>query len=834
MKTQNIAFDTLEELENLLLKHQIEDDEKLLLQCFCGSAELSFLEPLQAFLATSFPKATLLGTSTDGIIDNITIYDEQRSLLSCTLFEKTKLVTSSVRLDSYEMNSNKMGIALAHSLDWCAPKAVIAFSDGIFTNGETFVKGFSSVLPDVVLAGGMAGDNGKLQQTYVFDKNQIIAQGAICVALVSTSLYLVTNFNFDWTSLGKGMRVTKSIENRVYDIDGMRAVDVYAKYLGKELAQRLPQIGIEFPLVLEKDGMLVGRAVIAKNDDGSLTFAGNVDEGSIVRFAIGDVETILHNSGYRIHKFLQTPDFSIESVFIYSCMARRRFLQRYAAGELEELGKLDAVAGFFTYGEFFHDKEYNRLFNETMTLLALSENKQATVSPCYSTYDYTKQSLSLSTQHALAHLANAVSQELEELNETLEQRVQEAQKKIYRQAYIDGLTKLPNRTNLINRLDTYIGKVLLLLNIDDFTTINDFYGHGIGDEVLRYVAKTLQNAVLDVDGEVFKLPSDEFVVILDIEPVDSVIQNYIDHVVASITSKPFEMDGSLIYLNVTVAASLINIEKTGLVNADMALKLAKRSGKHSVIFHHDLMLAQSYKQNIQVANRLKYALEHDGILPFYQPIYNAATLEVEKYESLVRLRDKDGKIYAPYSFLEVSEKIKVYEKITQMMIDKTFAYFQKNDANFSLNLAFSDIKDHQTKTYLFEKMQEYDVASQLTIEILETEAIEDQKVVFEFANEVYYRGAKIAIDDFGSGFANFEYMTKIRSDIMKIDGSLIKNIDKDNNAKLITETIVDFAKKLGKQTVAEFVHSKEVYEIVKALGVDYVQGYYLGEPKESI
>jgi EAL domain-containing protein (putative c-di-GMP-specific phosphodiesterase class I) len=222
------------------------------------------------------------------------------------------------------------------------------------------------------------------------------------------------------------------------------------------------------------------------------------------------------------------------------------------------------------------------------------------------------------------------------------------------------------------------------------------------------------------------------------------------------------------------------------------------------------------------------------IFPYYQPIFDVRTGQVEKYEALVRLKDSTGKILSPYLFLDVSEKIKLYHKITEIMIEKTFSYFATNGLHFSLNLAFSDMLNDKTRDFLFEKMAYYDIASQLTIEILETQEYEKDEVVKQFIEDVYAHGAVVAIDDFGSGYANFEHLTSIPSDIIKIDGSLIKNIHQDKNTRLIVETIIDFVKKLNKKVLAEFVHNKEVYDIVKELGIDYIQGYYLGEPKPEV
>ncbi len=142
--------------------------------------------------------------------------------------------------------------------------------------------------------------------------------------------------------------------------------------------------------------------------------------------------------------------------------------------------------------------------------------------------------------------------------------------------------------------------------------------------------------------------------------------------------------------------------------------------------------------------------------------------------------------------------------------------------------------DGDVNNFIFDKIKEYGVAKQVVFEILEDESIENQIRVENFIEKAKRRGVKIAIDDFGTGYSNFSYMMKIKPDYLKIDGSIIKNIDKDKNSKAILKAIVSFAKTLQVKTIAEFVHSKEVYDICYSLGVDEFQGFYLAEPREKM
>lgn len=142
--------------------------------------------------------------------------------------------------------------------------------------------------------------------------------------------------------------------------------------------------------------------------------------------------------------------------------------------------------------------------------------------------------------------------------------------------------------------------------------------------------------------------------------------------------------------------------------------------------------------------------------------------------------------------------------------------------------------DPQTVQFILDKLEHSGIAKRVIFEILESEGIENFEEVRQFIDKVKQWGGRIAIDDFGSGYSNFAYILNLQVDFIKIDASLIKNIDTDKNSRIIVETIVDFAKRLGIKTVAEFVHSKEVFETVKEIGIDFSQGFYFHKPSEYL
>lgn len=247
-----------------------------------------------------------------------------------------------------------------------------------------------------------------------------------------------------------------------------------------------------------------------------------------------------------------------------------------------------------------------------------------------------------------------------------------------------------------------------------------------------------------------------------------------------------------------------------------------------------MAMSKEYEKNFKWSKRLKLAIEDDKVVPLFQPIVDTKTQKIVKYESLMRIKNEDGTYIAPVHFLELAKKNKMYHKLTKIMIDKSLKAFNGLDKQVSINISVEDILNEEIYNYIINKLAENKNSENIVFELIESEGIENFDEVLKFINNVKRYGAKISIDDFGTGYSNFEYLMKLQVDYIKIDGSMIKNIDTDENSIMITQTIVEFAKKMGIKTVAEFVYSKDIYDKAVELGVDYAQGYYFGKPSEKI
>lgn len=403
---------------------------------------------------------------------------------------------------------------------------------------------------------------------------------------------------------------------------------------------------------------------------------------------------------------------------------------------------------------------------------------------------------------------------------------------IEHQFYFDTLTGLENRRRLTEKLEERHSVFLMIINIDSFQEINDLYGEPAGDLILKEFAQYLKEIMPKEEG-LYRLHSDEFAHICTSGMDLNEFRNFAALISEKISQKSFNIDErSEVSLSATIGVSYGS--ELLLVNADIALKLAKKTKKNFLIYDNTMAMTKEYEKNFDWTKRLKKAIEEDKIVPLFQPIVDTKTQVIVKYEALMRMVDDQGFYIAPVHFLELAKKNKLYHQLTKIMIQKTFEKFQSLTYFVSINISVEDILNKEINHFIVKTLEESGIGHQIVFEIIESEGIENFDQVLEFINEVKQYGAKISIDDFGTGYSNFEYLMKLKVDYIKIDGSMIKNIDSDKNSQMITTSIVSFAKNMNIKTVAEFVHSKNVFEKINELGVDYSQGYYFGEPTELV
>ena len=391
---------------------------------------------------------------------------------------------------------------------------------------------------------------------------------------------------------------------------------------------------------------------------------------------------------------------------------------------------------------------------------------------------------------------------------------------------IDSMTGVYNISRLKKDLEDAPPASMLLINVDRFKELNDYYGFEVGDRVLKAIAQLLKKILPD-ETKLYRIGGSEFALV----KFSKFKSNEISEVLDKLHNITIEMENHE-ELKVSFTAGVVQERKERLIEkASIALNAAKKWEKQFEFYNNAKELEVDYKRHIKWMKEVESAIEDDRLIVHFQPIVKADNYEVEKYEALIRLVDKNNKIHMPGEFLDVVQNSKLYSKITNIVIRKSFKAFKSSKCSFSINLSMNDIKDPMCRKSIYEALSTYPNPERVVFEILETEELCDFETVNKFISRVRYFGAKIAIDDFGSGYSNFHYLLKMKVNFYKIDESLIRYITEDSDSKFLVESIVHFAKKLGVETIAEYVENEAIANECKRLGIDYLQGYYFGKPR---
>ena len=398
--------------------------------------------------------------------------------------------------------------------------------------------------------------------------------------------------------------------------------------------------------------------------------------------------------------------------------------------------------------------------------------------------------------------------------------------------YHDQLTNLKNIYAFYDDISKASHPRMMLIDINKFSTFNNMYGWDIGDEILRNFAQRLIQCKHNT-CTAYRLSADQFV--LTNNSVKELNWEHVAHkLLAKLTDMPIciLLNNEKIDINLMVTIAVVdNVEHKNILEyADMALKYAKQTHQPFIMYSSQLNKQTQYKKALDAIGLVKTALANDTLVPFFQPIIKSNYVS---YECLVRII-KDDKIITPYFFIDDIKHTSYYTELTKTVINKSFEYFKDKPNMFSINLSFEDILNTHIVDYLKEKLHNNPISSRVIIEILESESIDNFDIVKDFVTQMKKLNVKIAIDDFGSGYSNFVYLQELCPDYLKIDGSLIKDVDTNKTSQIIVKTIISFAQQLGIKVIAEYIHNESVYKTMLEYGVYGLQGYYLGEPSNKL
>ncbi len=421
-----------------------------------------------------------------------------------------------------------------------------------------------------------------------------------------------------------------------------------------------------------------------------------------------------------------------------------------------------------------------------------------------------------------------------------------ANERLHYMALHDGLTGLTNRALLEDRVDQTIRHAsmegrsfpVLFLDLDRFKPVNDYMGHHLGDEILKQVAMRFSET-LNPDDTVARIGGDEFVIVLhntrDPQRIHEVAQR-----VRNAVSRPFMINGQSLTISVSVGISMYPQDGTTfqalLANADSAMYHAKRKGPGVIQFFSPEMDART-NLRVEMENDFRRALENDEFILHYQPKVTIRTGRIESLEALVRWNHPKRGLLLPHEFIPLAEETGLIVPLGTWVVREACrenAAWQKAGLprlRLAVNLSALQFIHQNLEEIVFGALDEAGLDPDcLELEITETLLMRDPEGAMQTLSAIRSKGVHVAIDDFGTGYSSLAYLKKLPLDKLKIDRSFITGIDTNMNDAAIVRTIIVLAHSLDLRVIAEGVETFEQMEILRDMGCDAYQGFYLTPP----
>ncbi len=390
------------------------------------------------------------------------------------------------------------------------------------------------------------------------------------------------------------------------------------------------------------------------------------------------------------------------------------------------------------------------------------------------------------------------------------------------------------KQQLFDLLNVIEKPLVVLIQIEEFNYINNILDKEVSEQLQNDFAKELFTRQIGKFkfSKIYLLGKGKFVFVQDMEKCIKDISEITEQIQAfqkRINDSKIKVES--IDYNLSVAMSL-SYGKNAFESAEVGLKKIRKSKRNFIIESNSFLIQKENSiKEIETLKMLQKAIDSYNIISYFQPIVNNKTEEIEKYESLVRLIDAKGNTLSPYFFLETSKKSRYYAQITSIVLENSFKALKDTDMNISINLSVLDIERHETREIFFELLSQYkEDTHRVILELIEDEKVTKFETIKTFITKIKSYKVQVAIDDFGTGYSNFQRILEYQPDFIKIDGSLIKNIEESQLSLDIVSSIVAFAKKQQIKTIAEFVENETIYKHICELGIDYSQGYYFGKP----
>ena len=816
---------------------------------------------LARFIKEKVPQAHIFGTSTSGVI-NMGHLANNQCIISVSQMAQGSIDT--VLLSTYDESKksimpDELCSKISDTLIKDNTRLLLTFVTGRYQHVADFVEKCNDVFPNVQMIGGTAvvpdlRIRRALDRGFVFDENGFTNNGVILASFSGDELECMTSYVSGAEVVGDEKIIDKSIGNDILTINGMDAPAEYYDRVGGVLEKR-KDLTYLFPYVLCDNGdapFLVQYyeneslgQVYPKDDPEYSQFYEKHPEIDADEKRARLVANHLIKPGSRIKRafihgnkivfdnqrmFNHISSFEkAQTLFGYSCMTRPLIHSNCAKWEISVYENTN-ICGCLTGGEIYNNGSKNAYANSCFVVSVLGEKSEV---QAYNPYVFTHTETLESDNEELIDYLMTMEEVWNDKDEDVQQFVHECASKLL----YNSDTGIMNvaAMNMDIKLKGY--DRICMISVVDVESMSSVFSKELIDLTNRNYIKKCKKAAESKGYHIYCENNWHIAIGARSYMVDF----------AEFTKDMEILQQELFSANdefIAIIPLFCVIDNCTIENLTPIYNRARITMMHKNIqfFACDAMSTnldeESIKDRYHMVNVIKYAIANDKVIPQYQGIFCNSSRNIEHYEALMRLMDEDGRLYYPNSFLDVARSYGIlYDTISKMMLRKVFEHFRGlKDKGVSINLGIRDIRNREITDYIYDFLGTTPYPENFMFEILENEDIDDYGTIVSFVDNIHQLGAKVALDDFGSGFSNLQHVMSIHFDYLKIDGSIVKRcVDSKEAENLIA--LISGWKKLSDRDIniiAEFVENEDIQDKMEDYKIDYSQGYLFSKPSDNI